>query len=303
MVISTHELTRISLKTLYPFQPHYLDRNGLAYHYLDEGQGEPILMLHGNPTWSFYFRELVKAFAPDYRVVVPDHIGCGRSDKPGPKRYDFRLRSRVADLDALISHLNLDQKITLIIHDWGGMIGLTWALNHMEQIRRIVVLNTSGFLPPSGKPIPIILKLIRNVPLFGVPAILGLNLFVQGALWRCAHKPLKAAVKSGLAAPYRRPKDRLATLKFVQDIPMVPTDPSYAMVASTDQNLYRLQQIPMLILWGAHDFVFDQDYYNEWQRRFPHAHAHYLHDAGHYLLEDAPLTCIALIRGFFRRYP
>lgn len=291
-------------KDLYPFESHFINRNGLAYHYLDEGAGDPMLMLHGNPTWSFFYRELVKAFASQFRTIVPDHMGCGLSDKPTDKAYDFRLKSRISDLDALMTHLKPGKKITLIVHDWGGMIGLTWALDHLEQIQRIVILNTSGFLPPAQKPIPVRLKLIRNIPAFGAPAVLGLNLFVQGALWMAPRKMLNSRVRTGLAAPYRRSvRNRLATLKFVQDIPLYPKDPSYAIVAATDRRLHRLSQIPMLIIWGAHDFVFDRDYFDEWRRRFPNAETHYLNDAGHYLLEDAPETCIQLIRNFIHRHP
>ncbi len=290
-------------KELYPFTSHYLDRNGFAYHYLDEGRGEPMLMLHGNPTWSFFYRELIKAFAPRFRTIVPDHMGCGLSDKPADGAYDFKLKSRIADLDALVAHLKLDRKITLIVHDWGGMIGLSWALDHLAKIRRIVILNTSGFLPPSGKPIPKRLKMIRNFPMLATPAVLGMNLFVRGALWMAPYKSLPSEVKAGFSAPYQRRQHRLATLKFVQDIPLVPEDPSYAVVASTDRRLHRLSAVPMLILWGAHDFVFDRDYFDEWQRRFPGAETHFLPKAGHYLLEDEPDRCLDLIENFIRRHP
>lgn len=303
MVAPMTSVDMAPFKDFYPFESHFINRNGLAYHYLDEGSGSPMLMLHGNPTWSFFYRELVKAFAPCYRTIVPDHMGCGLSDKPTLKEYDFRLESRISDLDALMRRLALDQKITLIVHDWGGMIGLSWALDHIEQIERIVILNTAGFLPPSHKPIPKRLKLIRNIPAFGAPAVLGLNLFVRGALWMAPFKTLNAGVRAGLAAPYNSPRNRMATLKFVQDIPLYPDDPSYAIVAATDRRLDRLSRIPMLIVWGAHDFVFDRDYFDEWRRRFPDAEAHYLKNAGHYLLEDAPQKCIDLIRNFIRQHP
>ncbi len=303
MVTHTASVDRTPFHALYPFESHFYSRNGMAYHYLDEGDGEPIVMLHGNPTWSFFFRELVKAFAPRYRTIVPDHMGCGLSYKPKEGEYDFRLKSRIEDLDAFLSHLNLKQKITLIVHDWGGMIGTSWALDHLEQVRRLVILNTAGFLPPKGKPIPKRLKMIRNIPFFADAAVLGLNLFVQGAIWMAPKKSLSSPVRKALAAPYHSPRSRLATLKFVQDIPLYPNDPSYGIVASTDQRLHRLKKIPMLIIWGDHDFVFDRDYFEEWQRRFPHAQTHYLDDAGHYLLEDAPQTCIRLIQRFFQTHP
>lgn len=304
MVAHRLDIDFTPLQDMYPFKSNFINLNGLAYHYIDEGEGEPMLMLHGNPTWSFFYRELIRAFAPRFRTIVPDHMGCGFSDRPSADEYDFRLKSRISDLDALMTHLKPDKKLTLIVHDWGGMIGLSWALDHLDRIQRIVILNTAGFLPPDGKPIPIRLKLIRNIAVFGVAAVLGLNVFVHGALWMAPHKILNTRVRAGLAAPYGRSiRNRLATLKFVQDIPLYPTDPSYAIVASTDRRLHKLSRIPMLIIWGAHDFVFDRDYFDEWLRRFPRAEAHYIEKAGHYLLEDAPEQCIELINNFIHRHP
>ncbi len=115
---------------LYPFRGHFLDLQGIRLHYLDEGRGEPVVMVHGNPTWSFYYRELVKALRDDYRVVVPDHVGCGLSDKPDDDRYDYTLDRRVADLEALLDHLGLTSDLTLVLHDWGGMIGMAYASRH-----------------------------------------------------------------------------------------------------------------------------------------------------------------------------
>ena len=106
-------------RRLYPFDSHFLNRGGLRYHYLDEGRGDPIVMLHGNPTWSFYFRRMVRGLSPEYRCIVPDHIGCGLSDKPGADRYGYRLEHRVADLEHLLDFLCIDRNITLMVHDWG----------------------------------------------------------------------------------------------------------------------------------------------------------------------------------------
>ncbi|MBW2390864.1 MAG: alpha/beta fold hydrolase, partial [Deltaproteobacteria bacterium] len=119
----------------YPFQGKILDLDGLRYHYLDEGSGPPVVMVHGNPTWSFYYRDLVLALRGRYRAVAPDHIGCGRSDKPDDSRYEYTLERRVQDLGALIDHLGFD-KVTLVVHDWGGMIGFTWATQNPDRIQR-----------------------------------------------------------------------------------------------------------------------------------------------------------------------
>ena len=288
---------------LYPFRSNHMDIGGFRCHYLDEGGGDPVVMLHGNPTWSFYFRHLVRTLAPGCRVIVPDHIGCGLSEKPPADRYPYRLARRVADLEILLERLEIHANISLIVHDWGGMIGLAWALRNQERIKRLVIMNTSGFLPPDGKALPLRLKLIRNLSVLGAPALIYGNLFARAALWMAPRRRLARGVRRGLIAPYDSPAHRVATLKFVQDIPLSPRDPSFSLVQGVDRRLAALASIPMLILWGMHDFVFDADYLAEWRRRFPQAEVHTFSNAGHYLLEDEPEACSALVQAFFKRHP
>ena len=291
-----------SFRHLYPFESHYLDLDGLKYHYVDEGSGQPVVMVHGNPTWSFYFRDLIKALSGQYRVIAPDHIGCGLSDKPDSKSYGYRLKNRVDDLEALIENLKIKGKITLVLHDWGGFIGMAYALRHPERIDRLVLLNTAAFLPPPGKPIPIILKLIRSLRPLAMLAVQGFNLFALGALYKNSHKGLSKDVKAGLIAPYNCWQNRIATLKFVQDIHLTENNPSYAVVKQVDKNLKLFLNLPILICWGEHDFVFDLDYLDEWQRRFPDAEVHRFSDAGHYVLEDVPDKIIPLVDRFLSRH-
>jgi haloalkane dehalogenase len=288
---------------LYPFRSHFLEMGGLRYHYLDEGSGDPVVMIHGNPTWSFYYRKLVSALAPGYRAIVPDHMGCGLSDTPDDGAYDYTLRQRVADLGALLDHLDLRERITLVVHDWGGMIGMAYAAAHPERIGRIVITNTAAFFPPGDKGLPLRLRLVRDLPFLAAPAVLWLNLFAGAALYMAVRKPLPKAVKQGLVAPYDCPRNRIATLRFVQDIPVVPSDPAYGLVHETSERLHRLSGIPMLILWGMHDFVFDGDYLAEWERRFPGAEVHRFSDAGHYLMEDAGDRVIPLVQDFLQTHP
>jgi len=288
---------------LYPFTSRYTQVNGLRMHYVDEGSGEPLLMVHGNPTWSFHFRKLIGGLSRNFRAIAPDHIGCGLSARPHPCQYGFRLQNRVDDLEALIRHLNVDRPMTLVLHDWGGIIGMAWAARHPERIARLVLLNTAAFLKPRGKPLPLALRLVRNVPFLATPAVLGLNLFARGAAWTASARGLRPDVREGLLAPYNSWRNRWATLKFVQDIPLSPKDPGYAIVEQVDHCLARFRTKPMLICWGERDFVFDPDYLAEWRRRFPLAEVHRFPEAGHYVLEDVPGRILELVAGFLKRHP
>lgn len=288
---------------LYPFPSHFMNRNGLQMHYLDEGSADPVVMLHGNPTWSFYYRSLVKGLSPGYRTIVPDHIGCGLSDKPDESRYDYRYQSRVEDLEALLDHLQINSRITLVLHDWGGMIGLAFALRNIEKISRIVITNTAGFFTPGGKGLPLRLWLIRHIAPFAVVGVRGFNLFAGAAAYMAPYKRLPKDVRAGLTAPYNSWGNRIATLKFVQDIPVKPSDPSYEMGQFVDTNLHRLAKIPKLICWGKHDFVFTPAFYEEWLRRFPDAEHHLFQDAGHYLLEDVPEKILPIVQKFLTGHP
>ncbi len=291
-----------AFRPLYPFESHFLELDGLKYHYLDEGEGEPVVMVHGNPTWSFYYRSLVRRLREKYRVIVPDHIGCGLSDKPPLKDYGYRLKNRIDDLEALMDHLELKEKYTLVVHDWGGAIGLGWALKRPERLARVVITNTVAFFPPGSKNIPIRLWFIRNLRAIAAPAVLGLNIFAYAALYMASRKGLSKEVKAGLIAPYNSWNNRMATLKFVQDIPLQPGDPSYGSVKEVEDNLHFLKGLPMLICWGMRDFVFDPDYLAEWRRRFPEAEVHTFSDAGHYLLEDEPDRVASLVEDFLKRH-
>lgn len=259
-------------------------------------------MLHGNPTWSFYYRELIKGLSPEFRAIVPDHMGCGLSDKPGMDQYDYRLKSRVDDVETLLDELGITRDISLVLHDWGGMIGMAYALRHPERIRRLVVMNTAAFLLPDGKSLPVRLRLIRNIKPFGTFTVLGLNAFAVGALFMASHKRLPRDVRSGLVAPYNNWHNRIATLKFVQDIPVSKKDPSYGLAKYVDDNLHRLINVPMLILWGEHDFVFDMDFLFRWRRRFPDAKVRTFKDAGHYVLEDAADRIVPMVRSFLKTH-
>jgi len=289
------------LKAEYPFTGKYLDLDGLKYHYLDEGSGPPVVMVHGNPSWSFYYRNLVKQLGGNHRCIVPDHIGCGLSDKPGDDRYDYTLSRRVDDLERLIDSLELQERITLVVHDWGGMIGMAWAVRHPGRVARIVVLNTAAFHLPKEKPLPLALKICRDTVL-GTLLVRGLNAFAVGAaLVGCKIRPMPEKLRRLYCLPYDSWANRIATLRFVQDIPLAPGDRGYNLVTATADGLAQFRPLPVLILWGEQDFVFDRHFLAEWQRRFPEAEVHSWSNGGHYILEDVRDEALTLIAAFLER--
>lgn len=285
----------------YPFTSHYLELSGLNYHYLDEGEGAPVVMLHGNPSWSFYYRNLVMALRDRYRCIVPDHIGCGFSDKPGDDRYDYTLARRVDDLEALLEHLEVRREITLVVHDWGGMIGMAYAVRHPERIRRLVVLNTGAFPLPPSKPFPLALRICRD-SFAGTLLVRGFNAFSRAAaVVGCKRNPMTKKLRALYQLPYDSWQNRIATLRFVQDIPLAPGDKAFALVNAVAEGIGQFRRLPMLICWGEQDFVFDRHFLDEWRQRFPEAEVHRFSDCGHYILEDAGSEIIPLIASFLER--
>jgi haloalkane dehalogenase len=287
-------------QALYPFKSNFFGRGaGQQMHYLDEGAGAPVLMVHGNPSWSFYYRNLVQALSGTHRCIVPDHIGMGLSDKPGDADYAYTLAQRIDDLDALISSLELSEPLTLVVHDWGGMIGFGWATRHPEQVARIVILNTGAFPLPKEKALPGLLKLTRT-PL-GAFLVRGFNAFARGATRvGCTRKKMSPEIAQAYCAPYDSWDNRIATLRFVQDIPLGPEDGGFDIVENVAANLHRFNATPALIVWGGKDFVFDDAFLRQWRKYLPQAQVHVLADAGHYVLEDAAEEVIPLISTFIR---
>ncbi|ABQ26199.1 alpha/beta fold hydrolase [Geotalea uraniireducens] len=291
----------IDIKKYYPFTGHNLNLDGLRYHYLDEGSGEPVVMVHGNPSWSFYYRNLVLALRDRYRCIVPDHIGCGFSDKPGDDRYDYTLSRRVDDLERLLDSLGISKNITLVLHDWGGMIGMAYAVRHPKRIKRLVILNTAAFHLPKEKPFPLALKICRDTRL-GALLVRGFNAFSLAASFvGCKKNPMSAELRQAYRRPYDTWQNRIATIRFVQDIPLSPGDRNYNLVSEVAAGIDRFRNLPMAVFWGEQDFVFDCSFLAEWQRRFPEAEVHRYSDAGHYILEDMKEEVVPLIGEFLDR--
>src|SRR3569623_1363741 len=284
-----------SWRKLYPFESHEIRIEGLRYHYLDEGQGEPLLLVHGNPTWSFYWRELVKALRSRYRLIVPDHIGCGLSDKPAS--YEYRLARHIDNLRRLLAELQLEQ-VTLLAHDWGGASGLGAATAEPERFNRFVLFNTAAF---RSQAIPWRIRACRT-PLIGELAVQGANAFARAATWMAVekHERMTPEVKAGLLAPYDSWSHRIATHRFVLDIPLAPSHPSYGKLFEIEQALPLLRNRPMMFIWGMRDWCFTPAFLDRFLDFFPEAETHRLADAGHYVIEDAYERIVPLVEHFIQ---
>ena len=275
------KLENLGLKDLYPFRSHFLRLGENSLHYVDEGNRpgvRPILMLHGNPTWSFYYRNLVQTFLSRYRTVVPDHMGCGFSDKP--QNYDYCLETHIQNTLKLIHFLEL-KKIILIVHDWGGAIGMGLVTRHPELFDRIIILNTGAF---TTEHIPRRIDFLRRSSL-GEKLMRKWNLFAWPATFMTTVKRLPKKIKQGYLLPYDNYENRVAIARFVQDIPMEESHRSYKTLQEIERKLLTLKH-PKLILWGGRDFCFDRHFFERFIEYFPDADAHWYKDAGHYVLED-----------------
>jgi haloalkane dehalogenase len=281
-------------KKIYPFTPKKISINGLSLSYLDEGQGSPIVMLHGNPTWSFYYRKLADLLSNNHRVIVPDHMGCGLSDKP--QDYPYLLKNHIDNTERLLADLNID-RFSLVIHDWGGAIGMGLAARKPERLESVVVMNTAAF---RSQRIPMRISLCR-IPILGDIIVRGFNGFAKSALTMAVTKKMKPEIALGYIAPYDSWANRIAVHRFVQDIPLSNKDKSWDTLVEIEKSLKQFQNTPMIILWGGKDFCFTRHFYDEWLQRFPNAIGYFLPEAGHYVLEDAFENMAPLISTFFQK--
>lgn len=265
----------------YTFASHYLDIGGHRLHYIDEGQGPVLVALHGNPTWSFFYRKVIARFRHHYRVIALDNMGCGFSDKP--QEYEYTLERHISNLSSVLESLTIDS-CSLMVHDWGGAIGMGYAVRNPEKIQKIVVCNTAAF---RSRRLPLRIRICR-LPVIGEILVRGVNGFAAPATFMAVNHPLAPETKKWYLLPYDSWRNRIAIHRFVQDIPLNEHHQSYSTLLEIEQGLETLANkgVPLLILWGGKDFCFTEDFYRQWKSRFPMAKAHLFPQLGHYLLED-----------------
>lgn len=265
----------------YPFTPKQITvAGGHRISCVDQGQGKAVVFLHGNPSWSYLYRNLINSLNGSYRCIAPDHLGCGLSDKP--QEYPYRLANHIDNLEQVLDRLEV-RSCVLVMHDWGGAIGMGWAGRHPDRVDGLVVMNTAAF---RSTRIPWRIAVCRW-PFIGPFLVRAMNGFARAALHMAVTRKMAPEVAAGFLFPYDSWDNRVAVLRFVEDIPLDEKHPSWPELVRVEKGLELLREKPMLVCWGGRDFCFDEVFYREWQHRFPAAQCHYFSEAGHYLLEDA----------------
>ncbi len=278
----------------YPFESRLFQTQHGALHYVDEGRGPAIVMLHGNPSWSFEYRHMVKALAAEWRCIAVDHLGFGLSDKPYDVAYTPALHAE--NLTALLDTLKLDSAV-LFIGDWGGPIGLSYALARPEVVKGVVLANSwawpigaldfyyQGFSRFRGGPLG--RYLIRNHNFF-------VEQVMTGATGRRA--VLTPAVMAHYRGPFESSRDRKASWCFPLQITT-----AYDWLDGIWSRRDAFRHLPFLVLWGRKDIAFRMKELAVWRRALTAAEVHTFDDVGHYVAEEAPAEALSLVRPFLAR--
>ena len=288
----------------WPFEPRWFQTKDGALHYIDEGprEGRPIVLVHGNPAWAYLWRNFIPPLVnAGYRVIVPDHLGFGRSEKPDDTNL-YQIPRHAARLDQFMESLNINE-VTLVCHDWGGAIGLAWAARHPERIHSLGILNTGAHRPPWKVKMPLSLRLIR-LPLLGELVVKGFHGFVRGFLLRggVVHpERLGPYERAAYLAPHPTWSSRTSVLVFPRQIPAGPEGDVSDFLGSVHDGLMSLRDKPVFIAWGMKDFAFLPHYLDElWLKDFPNAKVLRVADAGHFLQEDAHEQIVPALLEFLR---
>ena len=278
----------------YPFEPRRFTTLHGAISYVDEGRGPAVVMLHGNPSWSFEYRHLIQALAPQYRCIAVDHLGFGLSDKPFDVEYTPALHAR--NLSSLLSSLDVGPCV-FVVGDWGGPIGLSYVVEHADQVKGVIMANTwawpiraldlyyQGFSRFMGGPIG--RYLIRNR-----------NFFVEKVMPSATGNKaaLTPAVMDHYRGPFPEPRDRKASWCFPRQITA-----AYDWLDGLWSRRDLFRQKPFLVLWGEKDIAFRMKELNVWRGVLTNAEVHTFPTIGHYVAEEAPLEVLPLIRAFLER--
>jgi cis-3-alkyl-4-acyloxetan-2-one decarboxylase len=279
----------------FPFEPRYLTAGEIRLHYVDEGPRDapPLLFAHGNPTWSYLWRRQIAALSErGHRCVAFDHMGFGRSDKP-PYLAAYSLRAHVDNALALIDALDLSD-VVLVAHDWGGPIGLGALLERRERLRGLALMNTWAWELPS-----FLGPFLREFRTEGLGEILALggNLFIESIPGGMARRDIDPVMMDAYRAPFPDYWSRAGMLAFQRDIPLTERDRSAPLMGSIHERLASID-VPVLLVWGLRDRVFQPVFLEQWREVFPTARTVELENAAHFLVEDRPDAVTEALVGF-----
>ena len=291
------------IRAQWPYEPRFKRVNGWRMHYIDEGVGDPVVLLHGNPTWGFLWRKTIPPLlAAGHRVIVPDQIGFGLSEKP-TREHEHSLDGHAANLTSLMRQLDL-QRITVVCHDWGGPTGLAFALSNPARVRALVIMSTWAWpLPPAEFHTRIFPWRFMHAPLVG-PYLLGHHAALAGRgvyLSVVDRERFRKEAQAAYEAVLPDPASRLLTWVWPRWIPLDGTARAYARFEWLEQELSK-SKWPTLLIWGREDEVFDAaTFAHRFKTLLPHAEGPHLVTGRHFLQEDSGEEIGGLIQSFLAR--
>jgi len=291
----------MTISEAYPFESHYMTANDIRLHYVDEGpaDGRPLLFLHGNPTWSYLYRNIIPPLAADgYRVLALDNMGFGRSDKPLDVEA-HTIQRHVANLQGFIETLNLRQ-VTLVGHAWGSVFSLAYAAHKAANVSALVLLNGDTYLAIK---LPGLFKILFIWPITSELFARRLNLSARLLLQRGTYyrQHLNAAIMARYMDVFSDYSSRAAVLGLPRMIPVKQNHPSAEFLRQVEVQLPSFQ-MPVLLLAGAHDPGSGVVAMQRLQQMLPHAKMHTMEHAGHFMQEVAPEEIVLLIREFLKQH-
>jgi pimeloyl-ACP methyl ester carboxylesterase len=291
------------VRALWSYRPRFANVNGWRMHYIDEGEGDPVLLLHGNPSWGFLYRDMIGPLVESRRrVIVPDMIGFGLSEKP-TREQAHTLDGHIANLIALIRHLDL-KRITVVCHDWGGPTGLSFAMSNPERVRALTVMSTWAWpLPPAEFHTRIFPWRMMHAPLVG-PYLLGRHnaLAERGVYLSVVNRDkFNNEARAAYEAVLPDPATRLLTWVWPRWIPLDRNARAFDRFRWLEERLSQ-SKVPALIIWGREDDVFDPAVFSKrFKEMLPHAEGPHLVSGRHFVQEDSGPEIAALIAEFLDR--
>jgi len=274
----------------YPFRSRWWNTDVGRLHYVDEGSGEPVVFVHGVPAWSYNFRAMIRGLSRTRRCVALDHLGFGLSDKPSD--WGYEPAELAQHVEEVVDGLGL-RRITLVVHDWGGPLGLAYALRHRENVARLVVLNTWMWSAEGDLRARLVAALLASRLYLALEDRYAITprLFTRLSVGRRAR--ISPDTFRHFEGPFLRREHRTGLRALVRAIRH-----SDAWVGSLWEQREVIRDIPALLIWGMSDPAFPPRYLRRWEELFIHGDSHRLEDVGHYPHEEVPETVIQLVEAF-----